>query len=453
MEQQITRTLSFPDGFLWGTATSAHQVEGHNPHNDWWEWEQQPGRIAGGGRAQVACDWWHRAEEDFDRAAALGQNSHRLSIAWSRLEPAEGQWDAAAEARYREMLAALRARGLEPMVTLHHFTSPRWLAEDGGWANPAAVARFTRFARRAAAAFGDLVTLWCTINEPVIYAFNTCLGAIFPPGQVSVGRTLRTLRHMACAHAAAYQAIHEVQPQARVGLVKHQRAFAPANPVSALDGWAAGVRDYLLNRLFMAAVMEGRWLFPLGWGQRDATLPGRVDFLGLNYYNSDAIAFDLAAPQNLFAREVRRPNRPPDLPHWWGDPDPDGLYRFLKQFGDYGLPIYVTENGWLDATDEERPYHLVTHLAAVQRAITEGAPVKGYYHWSLLDNFEWAEGFSARFGLIAVDFETQARAVRRSGELYAEICRAGAVTPEMVARYVPRLAVGSETQVTTHSAG
>lgn len=436
MSKLIKEPLHFPEGFLWGAATSAHQVEGHNPHNDWWDWEQQPGRIADGSRADVACDWWRRAEEDFDRAAALGQNSHRLSVAWSRLEPREGEWDEAAAARYREMLTALRARGIEPMVTLHHFTNPRWLAEDGGWASPAVVERFARFARRAAETFGDLVTLWCTINEPGIYAFNTYLAAVFPPGRAGLGKALRTLRHMAYAHVAAYDAIHQVRPEAQVGFAKHQRGFAPANPVSAFDSWAAGLRSYLLNRLFMAAVMEGQWLFPLGRGQRDERLPGHIDFLGLNYYNCDAIAFDLGAPRNLFAREVRDPHRPPDAPAWWGDPDPDGFYGFLKDFARYGKPIYVTENGWLDAADEQRPYHLVTHLAAVQRALAEGAPVKGYYHWSLVDNFEWAEGFTPRFGLIAVDFETQARVVRRSGELYAEICRAGAITPEVVARYI-----------------
>jgi len=437
MVKSITETLSFSSDFMWGTATSAHQVEGHNPHNDWWDWERQPGRIADGARADVACDWWHCAEKDFERAAALGQNSHRLSIAWSRLEPYEGVWDEAAVARYREMLSALRENGITPMVTLHHFTSPRWLAEDDGWANPAVIERFVRFVRRAVEAFGDLVTLWCTINEPVIYAFNTCLGATFPPGQVSLGKTIRVLRHMAYAHAAAYDAIHGAQPEAQVGFAKHQRAFAPANPVSALDGWAVGLRDYLANRLFMAAVMEGRLQFPLGWGQRDARLVNRLDFVGLNYYNRDTLAFDPGALRNFFVREVRDADRPQDIPAWWGDADPDGLYRFLKQFAGYGLPVYVTENGWLDATDEQRPYHLITHLAAVHRALAEGVPVKGYYYWSLVDNFEWAEGFSSRFGLIAVDFETQARTVRRSGELYAEICGAGAITPDIVAQYVP----------------
>lgn len=438
MSKLITQPLCFPPDFLWGTATSAHQVEGHNPHNDWWDWEQQPGRIADGSRSDVACDWWHRAEEDFERAAALGQNTHRLSIAWSRLEPREGEWDEAAAARYREMLSALRAHGMEPMVTLHHFTNPRWLAGDGGWANPSVVEQFKRFARRAVETFGAVVTLWCTINEPVVYVFNTYLAASFPPGRFSLGKALRVLRHMAYAHAAAYEVIHQAQPEARVGLAKHQRAFVPANPVSALDGWVASQRDYLLNRLFMVAVMEGRFLFPLGWGQRDESLMNRMDFLGLNCYNRDTVAFDVRVPQNFFAREVRGPDRPPDVPAWWGEPDPEGLYQFLKQFERYGLPIYVTENGWLDAADEHRPYHLITHLAAVHRALAEGVPVKGYYHWSLVDNFEWAEGLSARFGLIAVDWETQARTTRRSGELYAEICRAGAITPEIVARYVPR---------------
>ena len=178
----------FPSGFLWGTATAAHQVEGGNINNQWWDWEQQPGRIYNGDCSGDACGWWRDAEPDLDRAAALGQNAHRLSIEWSRIEPRDGVFDDAALARYRELLEALRQRGLEPMVTLHHFTNPRWLEECGAWLHPDTPRRFARFVARAVAALGDLCQLWCTINEPIVYAAQSYLRGGWPPG-VKDGRT------------------------------------------------------------------------------------------------------------------------------------------------------------------------------------------------------------------------------------------------------------------------
>jgi beta-glucosidase len=174
--------LRFPDGFLWGTATSAHQVEGQNTNNQWWDWEQQPGRIWRGDRSGDACGWWRDAEGDLDRAAALGQNAHRLSIEWSRVEPREGLFDVNAVERYRALLESLRRRGLKPMVTLHHFTNPRWLEAQGGWLHPATPQRFARFAAHAVMALGDLCELWCTINEPLVYALMSYVLSRWPPG-------------------------------------------------------------------------------------------------------------------------------------------------------------------------------------------------------------------------------------------------------------------------------
>ena len=222
--------LEFPPGFLWGTATSAHQVEGENTNNDWWAFEQQPGAIWRGHRSGAACGWWRDAERDFDLMATLGQNTHRLSVEWSRIEPEEGVFDPAALARYGEMLAGLRRRGIEPMVTLHHFTTPLWMARQGGWLNPLILPRFERFVRHTVAALSDQVQLWCTINEPEVYAAEAYLEGIHAPGHRSPVEMLRVLRHMLLAHAAAYRAIHEVQPDAQAGLVHNQRLFDPARP-------------------------------------------------------------------------------------------------------------------------------------------------------------------------------------------------------------------------------
>lgn len=437
--------LTFPAGFLWGTATSAHQVEGNNRNNDWWAFEQQSGTIWHGDRSGAACGWWQDAEADFDLMAAMSQNTHRLSVEWSRIEPEEGFFDPAAIARYRQMLEGLRQRGLEPMVTLHHFTTPLWMARQGGWADPVVITRFRRFVRHTVAALGDQVTLWCTINEPAIYAAEAYLVGIHAPGHKSPRQAFTVLKHMLVAHAAAYYAIHDVQPEAQVGLVKNVRLFDPTGPHSPLDRAAAAWVDYAFNGLVLRAMEDGRLRPPLGWGLSPRReLAGSLDFIGLNYYTRDRVAFDLRRPMELFARRFPTPgaeisdNGPYGT---YGEIYPEGLYRALKRVARLGRPIYITETGLPDADDDQRPRFLLTHLAQVHRAIAEGLPVRGFYFWSLLDNFEWSEGWGLRFGLVAYDPQTGERRMRPSGQLYAAICRRNAVTKEMLSAYAPEAAL------------
>jgi len=426
--------LSFPEGFLWGTATASHQVEGGNTNNDWYLWEQQPGRICNGDRAGTACDWWNRAEEDFDRARELGQNTHRLSLEWSRLEPRPGEWDAAAFARYRQMLAGLRQRHLEPMVTLFHFTLPIWVAQRGGWMNPETISLYTRYVERVVRELGDLVTLWCTINEPVVYAYQSYLRGIWPPGRQSFPDAIRVLRHLLLAHGEAYRLIHALQGSAQVGLVKNMLYVEPLRPASWLDRKWAGFMNRLYNELSLIAVTEGRFLPPLGM-ERVPKLMDSIDFLGVNYYTRALFGVDKRQWMNSLNPRLNTAGVISD--YEYGEVFPEGLYRILKHVQGYGKPIYITENGVPDADDDLRPYFILTHLAQIWRAIQEGVPVRGYYHWSLLDNFEWSEGYRMRFGLIEVDFATQSRRVRRSGRMFAEICQANAITPELVERYAP----------------
>ncbi len=426
--------LAFPEGFLWGTATSSHQVEGGNTNNDWYLWEQQSNHIRNGDRAGMACDWWRRAEEDFDRARHLGQNTHRLSLEWSRLEPRPGEWDRSALARYREMIAGLRQRNLEPMVTLHHFTLPIWVAERGGWLNPATIELFTRYVERVVRELSDLVTLWCTINEPVVYAYMGYLRGVFPPGRQNFPEAVRVLRHLLLAHGEAYRLIHAIQGNASVGLVKNMMYIEPWRPDSWLDRKWAGYMHRLFNELSLIAVTEGRFLPPLGL-DRVPKLIDSTDFLGINYYSRYLFGVDTRRWLNSFNTRLHPDGIISD--GGYGEVFPEGLYRILKYAQQYGKPIYITENGLPDEDDDLRPYFILTHLHQVWRAIQDGIPVRGYYHWSLVDNFEWAEGYTMRFGLIEVDFRTQERRLRRSGRLYAEICQANAITPELVERYVP----------------
>ena len=432
--------LAFPEGFLWGTATSSHQVEGNNTNNQWWAWEQLPGRIWHGDKSGLACDWWRNAEADFDRAAALGQNSHRLSLEWSRIEPQEGVFDEAALGRYRQMVQELRERNLEPMVTLHHFTNPLWLMELGEWENRQVVHYFQRYVERVVEALGDLVSLWCTINEPAIYAFLGYLSGRFPPGKHSFITTFRVLGNLLRGHAAAYHAIHRQQSRARVGLVKSVVGFEPANPASPLDRLVTRVQDYLFNDIALLAVKDGRLRFPAGWGIRPhGPLIDSLDFIGVNYYSRRLVAFDLHQWRQLFGRHSFREGAELSDSGRLGPYSeiyPQGLYLALRKVAALlGKPIIITENGLPDADDDQRPRFLLTHLAQVHKAIREGLPIQGYYHWSLVDNFEWTEGWALRFGLIEVDPETQERRIRPSGELYAEICRANGITREMAERY------------------
>jgi beta-glucosidase len=423
----MRETQQFPDGFIWGVATAAHQVEGGNTNNQWYAWEQRGG-ILSGDHCGLACDWWEHAEADFDRARDLQVNGMRLSVEWSRVEPEQGRWDDVAIARYRQMLQGLRARGIEPLVTLHHFTTPHWLERQGGFGQEGAVAHFARFARHCAEVFGDLCDFWCTVNEPNVYATLGYLLGIWPPGHK--GDTLGSLRVQARllrAHAAAYHAIHAAQPHARVGLAHHIRIFDPARPRNPFDRFVAGVQDGGFNGLVLDALRFGRARGPLALLAGDVSAArGAYDFVGVNYYTREVVQVDLRRPGEMFGRRFTMPGSQ-QQDQEYGEVYPDGLRRVLERLAVLGKPIYVTENGFADSTDRIRPTALAHTVLAMHRALDHGAPVRGYYHWTLVDNFEWAEGWRMRFGLIALDPATQERTPRASAAVYAAICAAHGV--------------------------
>ncbi len=423
----------FPDGFLWGTAASAYQFEGGNTSSDWWAWEQQPGRILNGDRSGLACDWWRHAEADFDLMVALHQNALRLSVEWGRLEPEEGRWDRPAEERYLEMLRGLRDRGIEPLVTLNHFTLPRWVAERGGWlwdgivpAFGAFAGRFARAAGRAASGGAPLVDFWITINEPVGHLISAYILGRFAPGRAGLAAFTRALVRSVQAHAVAYHAVHEAQPAARVGLAAYLRPAVPANPRSPLDRWVARRLDHIVNWMYLDALATGRLAGPFGVRFRVPQASGTMDFLGVNYYTRSRVAFDLRRPGHLFVRD-EPPSGAVISDGGYSEIYPDGLLAVLGAVRRYGLPVYITENGLPDADDDLRPGFIVEHLRRVAQAVDEGCPVRGYYHWSLVDNFEWADGWSLRFGLYALDPATQVRTARPSAALYGEISRSNAL--------------------------
>lgn len=430
-------TFHFPPGFTWGVATAAHQVEGNNEGNDWWTWEQQDGHVKRGDVCGLACNWWQDAEADFDRAAALGVNSLRLSVEWSRVEPRRGSFDQTALQRYGEMIRGLRDRGIEPMITLHHFTNPRWLTEQGGWASKETVELFRRFVHHVVMELGPYCDLWCTINEPNVYAYQGYLAGVWPPGDSSLGTAMRVIRNLLLGHAAAYQAIHRVQPQARVGFAHHIQVFDPAEPGSLSDRLVTSAIDRAYNQSILTTLNRGLWSPPLGFGLA-RKLPQTLDWIGLNYYTRQLVAFDVTRTGGFFSHRFHADDAEL-LDGGYGEFYPRGILRSLQRLARLGIPIYVTENGLPDDDDDQRPRHLLTHLHYLWHAIQRCYPVKGYYHWTLVDNFEWAEGWSLRFGLIELDPDTQERTPRRSAELYGNLIHANAITPELIDTYAPEL--------------
>ncbi len=431
-------TLHFPADFRWGTATSAHQVEGGNKNNDWWQFEQD-GHIKDDSSSETACDWWEGAEADFDRMADLGHNAHRLSVEWSRVEPQPGQWDQAALDRYRDMVSGLRQRGIEPMVTLHHQTDPLWFVERGGWENSElAREHFPRYVAKVVQALGEHVDLWCTFNEPNHYVLFGWLRGSHPPAKTDFRAGMRALRAIWKSHADAYRLIHELQPKARVGVALHFVVFDPAKADSAADRWAAGRQHKMFNQMPLAALTRGRMPWNSG-GPFILGVKGTYDWLGINYFYRRRVTFDLGRSADLYGRMVVPEDA--DVPiEGVGETYAKGLLRIARWLSVYGCPLYVTENGVADLTDERRPRFLLSHLKQVWHAIQFNYPIKGYYHWTLVDCFQWDYGYSLRFGLIKLDPQTGERTVRPSGELYAEICRANAIDDELVARYDPKLA-------------
>jgi beta-glucosidase len=428
-------SFHFPRGFLWGTATAAHQVEGNNTNNNWWKWEQDGHTVDKSG---LACDWWGgRWKEDLDRAAEAGQNAHRLSVEWSRIQPTPDRWDEDALERYRTILRGLRDRNMTAMVTLHHFTDPLWLGETGGWEERTAAPLFEKFVRKTVAALKEYCTLWCTINEPNVYALEAYVDRKFPPGRWNPWRALRVEVNMLRGHAAAYRAIHEIQPEARVGFAHHHRPMVPRYPWYLPDVLERNIHYTAVNLAFPSGIRTGVMRTPLG-NIRIPEAKGTQDFFGLNYYSQDTVAFDLRQPGELFGRRYY----PGSLDTAEGGMNanlPVGLFRSIKWALQFNVPILITENGIEDDTDSLRRRYMAGHIHQAWRAVNFNWPVRGYFWWTLVDNFEWERGWTQRFGLWELDVETQARRKRPSADLYAAICKENGLTSEMVEQYCPEI--------------
>ncbi|MDP3093173.1 MAG: glycoside hydrolase family 1 protein [bacterium] len=403
--------IKFPKGFLWGASTSSHQAEGGNS-NDWTEWEKanahQLARKAGNNWTKQqqemfpemfrpenyisgrACDHYNRFEKDFDIAKLLGHNAHRFSIEWSRVEPEEGNFNEKEIEHYRQVILALRKRGLEPFVTLWHWTNPLWLPN---WASNKAVDRFIKYVEKIVSSLKNEVKFWITVNESELYSAGSQLTLLWPPAGRNFISYILTIENLIKAHKAAYKIIKSIQPEAQVGVATHN-VYLEAYKNRLRNAFVKKIGDWWINFYFLDMIKNHQ------------------DFIGLNYYFYYPIK-DFRIYQN----------KNEEISDLGWEIFPEGIYHVLKDLRKYEKPIYITENGLADAKDAKREKFIKNHLYWINRAIQENIDVRGYFYWSLLDNFEWDKGFWPRFGLIEVDYQTMERKIRPSAYFYQKICQ------------------------------
>ncbi|MHB0969986.1 MAG: glycoside hydrolase family 1 protein [Thermoanaerobaculia bacterium] len=408
---------------LWGTAVSHYQVEGGD-WCDWSEWERA-GRTRGGASGN-AVGSWTRYEEDAGLAAAAGANAFRYSVSWSRVEPQRERWEEAALRRYGDFAVHLARHGLEPVVTLFHYTHPVWFHDLTPWTSARSVDAFARFTRRVAEACGANVRMYVPLNEPLVFVLAGFFDGQIPPGLSSPREARRVFDNLLAAHAASAAVIRELQPAAAIGIAHNMMSFAPERPRNPLDRILAAVAHRSYNESIVEAFATGRWDFLLPpatrvRGRRD-DLPASVDFFGINYYSR----LHLRCPgrERGVGDFAYRDTSGHGLTDNGWEIVPEAFEPLLQAAAKSGLPLVVTENGLADRDDRMRPFFLRAHAEAIARTEASGIPVHGYFHWSLLDNYEWLDGFEPRFGLYAVDHETMLRTPRESVGVFRELGRA-----------------------------
>ena len=416
--------LVFPNGFLWGTATSAHQVEGGNSNSDWWEWEHRPGspcRDLSG----AAIDHYNRYPTDIALLAGLGFNAYRFSVEWARIEPAEGIFDQAELDHYIVMVRETRKHKLVPMVTLYHFSLPVWVAAKGGWLSDETPKLFERYVRRVVEAFGDSVEWYCPINEPGVVSFGGYMGALgFPPGLHGVANWKAASKRLIEGHRRARAAIKAIRPGSKVGLANSMQEWesnAGGRPIieyarrQAEDVFleAAGEDDFIGVQTYSRTRID--LPRPIGWLSRAALAIGPIERLvvgtSMNRMAGNNPTFDGRAGirRTQMGYEYR----------------PEAVAATVRRVAEVlpGKPIVVTEHGVAASDDAERIEFITLGLQALHPLIGEGIPLLGYVHWSAFDNFEWVLGYSMEFGLIGVDRETQERKPKPSASFLGEIAR------------------------------
>jgi beta-glucosidase len=442
---------SFPAEFVWGAATASYQIEGAvnedgRGESIWDRFSHTPGMTLNGDTGDVADDHYHRWQGDVELMQRLGLRAYRFSIAWPRIYPrGTGEVNAAGLDFYDRLVDGLLGAGIAPVVTLYHWDLPQALQDQGGWSSPATIDAFVTYAETVARRLGDRVRHWITHNEPWVVAFVGHYQGRHAPGIRDLPTALRVAHHVLLSHARAIPRVRAASPGSQVGITLNLTTSRPASD-SPADRRAADLHDQYVNRWFLdplfgrgypaelAQVLGGRFVAPSPEELREIATP--IDFLGINYYcptvlrAGGELGFQQESEPELAARGF-------ELTAMGWPVAPDAFHELLTRVGrEYRPPlIYITENGAAfddrpsdgRVADPRRLAYLESHLGAVQHAIHDGVPVQGYFVWSLLDNFEWALGYARRFGVIYVDYPTQARLIKDSGHWYAQVTRSNAL--------------------------
>jgi beta-glucosidase len=415
MQEDIDR--KFPHGFMWGASTSAHQVEGGN-HNQWTVWElAQASERAKSAEARYGylSNWsdikkqaenpenyvsgrgvehYSRYREDFDLLEKLNLNTFRFGIEWSRLEPEEGKWDEAEVEHYREYIDELKNRGIEPVMNIWHWTMPIWFTQKGGFSRQANIKYFERYVEKIAKEYGRSLSYVITVNEPNVYATFGYLTGIWPPQQKNLARCSWVYWNLVIAHRRAYKILKRVNPKIQIGIAAQLANIQAKRPHNLFDELSTKSMRYLWNWWFLRRIRR------------------QQDFVGVNYYFTDYYT-------GLFQR--RNPKVPLNDMGWYMEPE--GLYPLmLRVWARFKKPIIITENGVADSNDEYRRWWLEETVVAMQRALSEGVDLRGYFYWSLVDNFEWGDGWWPDFGLVKVDRQHgMKREIRPSAKWFAGV--------------------------------
>ncbi len=423
-----TEDSEFPDDFLWGTATAAHQVEGNNENSNWAAWEKQKNengepRIKTGDVSGKAANQWELYEKDIELMKELGVNSYRFSLAWSKIQPDKDTFNEDALQHYDDVINALLKNGIEPMITLHHFTHPIWFEELGAFENEENIKYFVEFSQRVFARYKDRVKYWCTFNEPNVYITGGYFITEFPPGIYSPVTAGIVFENILKAHVKTYKELKKHEPTVQIGIVQSTFQFEPLRRWHLGDWAIARISSNIFNETTLSFFRTGtmNYLLPFETSRSytDLEAPNTIDFIGLNYYSHHAYKFDFdfrKATQSIAVEGEEMTDMSYTI-------YPEGIYRAIEEVSKLGKPIIITENGIADAKDDRRGKFIKQSLYAVSKAIKDGFDIRGYYYWSLIDNFEWAEGYSMKFGLYEVDFETQERKLREGSKEYIEIIK------------------------------
>lgn len=389
----------FPKNFLWGTSTAAHQVEGDNTNSDWWEWEHSKPDVEESGKA---TDHYNLFAKDFDLVKnTLHNNAHRLSIEWARIEPSEGEFSQKEILHYRKVFTELKKRKIKIMLTLSHFTLPLWFAAKGGWEVNDNLKHFERFVRLVVKEYGDAIDFWCIFNEPNIYLVWSYLKGFWPPEKKSLVTALRVYFNLARMHKSAYEIIHKRFPQAMVSSAINMTYFKGEDLPGTI---LAKILTFISNYSFIF-------------------LSKKYDYMAINSYFFKPIKISEISKMIHFKKSQMMETLNGNGKNGWLF-YPQGIYYVTSAvWNKYKLPIMITENGISDKKDTIRPKYLLDNLGWIKAAIDEGVDIRGYFHWSLMDNIEWMFGHNVRFGLFETDYKTMKRTPRKSALIYGEICK------------------------------